>query len=88
MFSAAGFWSRLSRYRRGSTATLLVAAATHEVFEKQVIHEVEGPKPEAGPEIGNHVPVTYVPFRNAHFLSIAVSWAEVLGADSIYIGAV
>lgn len=44
--------------------------------------------PQAGPEIGNHVPVTYVPFRNAHFLSIAVSWAEVLGADSIYIGAV
>jgi len=34
------------------------------------------------------VPVTYVPFRNAHFLSAAVSWAEVLGASKIYIGAV
>jgi 7-cyano-7-deazaguanine synthase len=34
------------------------------------------------------IPVTYVPFRNAHFLSIAVSWAEVIGAHSIYIGAV
>jgi 7-cyano-7-deazaguanine synthase len=34
------------------------------------------------------IPVTYVPFRNAHFLSVAVSWAEVLGAQSIYIGAV
>ncbi|HUI84048.1 MAG TPA: 7-cyano-7-deazaguanine synthase QueC [Candidatus Binatia bacterium] len=44
--------------------------------------------PEAGPEIGAHIPVTYVPFRNAHFLSAAVSWAEVLGADRIYIGAV
>ncbi len=44
--------------------------------------------PQAGPEIGAHVPVTYVPFRNAHFLSCAVSWAEVLGATSIYIGAV
>jgi 7-cyano-7-deazaguanine synthase len=32
--------------------------------------------------------VTYVPFRNAHFLSAAVSWAEVLGAKRIYIGAV
>jgi len=32
--------------------------------------------------------VTYVPFRNAHFLSAAVSWAEVLGAEKIYIGAV
>jgi 7-cyano-7-deazaguanine synthase len=34
------------------------------------------------------IPVTYVPFRNAHFLAIAVSWAEVLGADKVYIGAV
>jgi 7-cyano-7-deazaguanine synthase len=34
------------------------------------------------------IPITYVPFRNAHFLSVAVSWAEVLGAHSIYIGAV
>jgi 7-cyano-7-deazaguanine synthase len=44
--------------------------------------------PDAGAEIGAHIPVTYVPFRNAHFLSAAVSWAEVLGASRIYIGAV
>ena len=37
---------------------------------------------------GDDIPVTYVPFRNAHFLSVAVSWAEVLGAGQIYIGAV
>lgn len=34
------------------------------------------------------IPPTYVPFRNAHLLSIAVSWAEVLGAKDVYIGAV
>jgi len=34
------------------------------------------------------IPVTYVPFRNAHFLSVAVSWAEAVGAREIYIGAV
>jgi len=34
------------------------------------------------------VPVTYVPFRNAHLVAIAVSWAEVIGARNIYIGAV
>jgi 7-cyano-7-deazaguanine synthase len=34
------------------------------------------------------VPVTYVPFRNAHLLSIATSWAEVRGASRIFIGAV
>ena len=44
--------------------------------------------PDAPTEIGVHIPVTYVPFRNAHFLSAAVSWAEVLGAERIYIGAV
>jgi 7-cyano-7-deazaguanine synthase len=38
--------------------------------------------------IGHEVPVTYVPFRNAHFLAVAVSWAEVLGATKVYIGAV
>jgi 7-cyano-7-deazaguanine synthase len=43
--------------------------------------------PETG-EIRDGIPVTYVPFRNAHFLAAAVSWAEVLGARSIYIGAV
>jgi 7-cyano-7-deazaguanine synthase len=37
---------------------------------------------------GGSIPVTYVPFRNAHFLSVAVSWAEALGAGAIYIGAV
>ena len=40
------------------------------------------------PSAGHGIPVTYVPFRNAHFLSVAVSWAEVLGAAKIYIGAV
>jgi 7-cyano-7-deazaguanine synthase len=51
--------------------------------------------PDAPPEdsrIGTHtgseIPVTYVPFRNAHFLSAAVSWAEVLGAETVVIGAV
>ena len=38
--------------------------------------------------IGAEIPVTYVPFRNAHFLSAAVSWAEVLGAEAVFIGAV
>jgi 7-cyano-7-deazaguanine synthase len=52
--------------------------------------------PDAPPEFhgsapaerGSQIPITYVPFRNAHFLSAAVSWAEVLGAAKIYIGAV
>lgn len=43
--------------------------------------------PDADPRRGG-VPVTYVPFRNAHLLAIAVSWAEGIGARNIYIGAV
>jgi 7-cyano-7-deazaguanine synthase len=43
------------------------------------------PRAEA---VGRDIPVTYVPFRNAHFLAAAVSWAEVLGAQKVYIGAV
>jgi len=34
------------------------------------------------------IPTSYVPFRNAHLLSIATSWAEVIGACRVYIGAV
>ena len=36
----------------------------------------------------SQIPITYVPFRNAHLLSIATSWAEVIGASNIFIGAV
>lgn len=34
------------------------------------------------------IPTSYVPFRNAHLLSVATSWAEVIGAEYLYIGAV
>ncbi len=37
---------------------------------------------------GHGIPSSYVPFRNAHLLAIATSWAEVIGATTIYIGAV
>lgn len=48
--------------------------------------------PESGPEPSSDkpagIPATYVPFRNAHLLSVAVSWAEAIGAGSVWIGAV
>jgi 7-cyano-7-deazaguanine synthase len=34
------------------------------------------------------IPISYVPFRNANMISVAVSWAEVIGASHIFIGAV
>lgn len=36
----------------------------------------------------NEIPTSYVPFRNTHIVAMAVSWAEVIGAKKIYIGAV
>ena len=41
-----------------------------------------------GEPVGGVVPTSYVPFRNAHLLSAATSWGEVLGAVAIYVGAV
>jgi 7-cyano-7-deazaguanine synthase len=46
------------------------------------------PEGEGVPSPHENIPVTYVPFRNAHFLSVAVSWAEAMGARAVYIGAV
>jgi 7-cyano-7-deazaguanine synthase len=51
--------------------------------------DFHGRSPESRePAAESRIPITYVPFRNAHFLSAAVSWAEVLGAERILIGAV
>ena len=51
-------------------------------------HTIAVPAAADEAAIGSEVPVTYVPFRNAHFLSAAVSWAEVLGATTVFMGAV
>src|SRR5205085_9952748 len=50
---------------------------------------IEVPETEPGKALNNgEIPSTYVPFRNAHFLSVAVSWAVVIGANAVAIGAV
>lgn len=54
-------------------------------------HSIAVPDAPAGlgeAEAPGEIPVTYVPFRNAHFLSAAVSWAETIEARTIFIGAV
>ncbi|HSY03225.1 MAG TPA: 7-cyano-7-deazaguanine synthase QueC [Acidobacteriaceae bacterium] len=56
--------------------------------ERIDVPEVQSGAGGIGAETGAAIPVTYVPFRNAHFLSAAVSWAEVLGAKTVLIGAV
>jgi 7-cyano-7-deazaguanine synthase len=48
--------------------------------------EIEVPKERGNKEIASGIPVTYVPARNTIFLSFALAWAEVLGAQDIFIG--
>ena len=47
---------------------------------------IDVPKGRDADEMGEGIPVTYVPARNTVFLSFALAWAEVLGADDIFIG--
>lgn len=47
---------------------------------------IEVPKGRSPEEMGRGIPVTYVPARNTIFLSFALAWAEVLGANDIFIG--
>ncbi len=48
--------------------------------------DIEVPKDRSDTEMGNGIPITYVPARNTIFLSYALAYAEVLGADAIFIG--
>jgi 7-cyano-7-deazaguanine synthase len=44
------------------------------------------PKDRSARAMGSDIPVTYVPARNTVFLSVALAWAEVLGADDLFVG--
>src|SRR3990172_10201774 len=48
--------------------------------------DMEAPKDRTQEEIARGIPVTYVPARNTVFLAIALSWAEVIGAETIFLG--
>jgi 7-cyano-7-deazaguanine synthase len=48
--------------------------------------DIEVPKHRTTSEMGQGIPITYVPARNTIFLSYALAWAEVLGASDIVIG--
>jgi 7-cyano-7-deazaguanine synthase len=88
------------RHRRETRAARAVAkhfrVASHKVLRLQ-LDQVGGsaltsrgtPVPLDRPleEIGRGIPPTYVPARNTIFLSYALAWAEVVGADAIYIAA-
>jgi 7-cyano-7-deazaguanine synthase len=70
-----------------AAATLVVDFTALRSIGGSSLTDLSMPVREGAPEDGV-VPTSYVPFRNAHLLCAAVSWAEVLGARAVYIGAV
>jgi 7-cyano-7-deazaguanine synthase len=81
---------KIDLFRRiGGSALTDSTIAVPKAPENESIGENRGPRGQVHIRgVKESIPVTYVPFRNAHFLSAAVSWAEVLGAQTIFIGAV
>lgn len=68
--------------------------AAHEVIDvdlrafggSALTDDIDVPKGRSESEIGSGVPVTYVPARNTVFLSLALAWAESVGARDVFIG--
>jgi 7-cyano-7-deazaguanine synthase len=98
----AGYWQRTQRRERRAFEEIANFYSVRERLVVQLDHfraiggsaltderiaVPENALGAPGPR-GSAIPVTYVPFRNAHFLSVAVSWAEVIRAGAVYIGAV
>jgi 7-cyano-7-deazaguanine synthase len=71
-----------------------LSAATHKIVDidlrafggSALTSDVAVPKDRPLAEMGEGIPLTYVPARNTIFLSFALAWAEVLGASDIFIG--
>jgi 7-cyano-7-deazaguanine synthase len=97
----ASYGQRTERRERQAFDEIADFYAIHERLVVQLDHfaqiggsaltdaRIAVPEGSTGTPIGgNEIPPTYVPFRNAHFLAVAVSWAEVIGATAVFIGAV
>jgi 7-cyano-7-deazaguanine synthase len=73
--------------RLGAEARLAIDLSTLRAIGGSSLTDPRIPVREGAPEAGA-IPTSYVPFRNAHLLAAATSWAETLGAEALFIGAV
>ena len=71
----------------GAVRTLVVTADLRAIGGSALTDAVPVPKDRPEEVIGAGIPPTYVPARNTLFLALALGWAEVVGAEAIYIGA-
>ena len=70
----------------GAAQHLIVPVDLRVFGASALTSDIEVPKGRAPDEMSREIPVTYVPARNTIFLSLALAWAEVLGASDIFIG--
>jgi 7-cyano-7-deazaguanine synthase len=71
----------------GAARTLAVTVDLRAIGGSALTDAVPVPKDRPEEAIGTGIPPTYVPARNTLFLALALGWAEVVGAEAIYIGA-
>lgn len=70
----------------GATRHLTLKIDLRQIGGSALTAEIDVPKGRQADEMGQGIPITYVPARNTVFLSFAVAWAEVLGASAIFLG--
>ena len=70
----------------GAKQHLVVETDFTQIGGSALTDDIEVPKGRNTGEMEKEIPVTYVPARNTIFLSYALGWAEVLEADTIFIG--
>jgi 7-cyano-7-deazaguanine synthase len=78
--------ARENAARLGAADHLILNIELDRIGGSALTSAIEVPKARTFAEMESSIPVTYVPGRNTIFLSCALSWAEVLGADDIFIG--
>ena len=72
--------------RMGAAKHIVVDIDLRQVGGSALTGDLEVPKDRTAAQIGQGIPVTYVPARNTIFLSFALAWAETLEANDIFIG--
>ncbi len=70
----------------GAAGRLLIDVDLRGIGGSALTADLAVPKGRAAAEMSEGIPVTYVPARNTLFLSLALGWAEVLGAEDIFLG--
>lgn len=70
----------------GAEKHLVISMNLNDIGGSALTDNIDVPKGRTASDMDGDIPVTYVPARNTIFLSLALGWAEVLGAADIFIG--